>query len=182
MHDQHVDKEEEAVLLPPDAGGGARRPRREFFGALFLLALAAAFIVQALGMPFKDTSWEWYTAPNIFPLCMAAGLGLSAVFVALRSLLEWRAHVGSIPPLRLVESARAWGMHRFLGGAFLIGVLIFLLGKIDFYVLAPGAVLVFGLLFRSDPWQKAARSAAVAAIFIVVFLFVISTVFGIVFP
>ena len=44
------------------------------------------------------------------------------------------------------------------------------------------AVLVFGLLFRSDPWQKAARSAAVAAIFIVVFLFVISTVFGIVFP
>ena len=182
MHDQHVDKEEEAVLLPPDAGGGARRPRREFFGALFLLALAAAFVVQALGMPFKDTSWEWYTAPNIFPLCMALGLGLSAVFVALRALLEWRARAASLPPLHLAASARAWGMPRFLGGACLIGVLVFLLGKIDFYVLAPGAVLVFGLLFRSDPWPKAARSAAVAAIFIVVFLFVISTVFGIVFP
>lgn len=182
MHDQRVDTEEAAVLLPPDAGGGERRPRREFFGALFLLALAAAFVVQALGMPFKDASWEWYTAPNIFPLCMALGLGLSAVFVALRALLEWRARAASLPPLRLAASARAWGMPRFLGGACLIGVLVFLLGKIDFYVLAPGAVLVFGLLFRSDPWPKAARSAAVAAIFIVVFLFVISTVFGIVFP
>lgn len=182
MQNQHANEEEGGVLLPRDAGGGERRPRREFFGALFVLAVALAFVVQALGMPFKDASWEWYTAPNIFPLGMAAGLGLCALFVALRGWFEWRARADSLPPLRLIDSARAWGMPRFLGGGVLIGVLIFFLGKIDFYFLAPLSIMTFGLLFKSDPFRKALKSSVIAAVFIVVFLLTISKVFGIVFP
>lgn len=174
--------EEDNVLLPPDAGGGERRPRREFFGALFLLAISAAFIVQALRMPFTDPSWQWYTAPNIFPLSMAVLLGASALFVAIRGFIGWRANQASIAPIRWVEGARAWGMGRFVAGAALIVVLIFLLGKINFYLLAPGAIMVFGLVFRSDPLAKALKSALIAAAFIVAFLYLISAVFGIVFP
>lgn len=168
------------VLLPPD--GEKRRPRRDFFGALFLAAIAAAFVVQALRMPFKDPSWEWYTAPGVFPLAMASALGASAVFVALRGLLEWRAHRETVEPLNLIDSARHWGIGRFLGGVVLIGLLILLLGKISFYLLAPGSIIVFGLVFRSDPWRKAIRASLTAAVFIVVFLYLISRIFGIVFP
>jgi len=73
-------------------------------------------------------------------------------------------------------------MRRFLAGAAMIAFLIFLLGKINFYLLAPGSIMVFGLVFRSDPLAKAAKSSMIAAVFIVSFLFIISRVFGIVFP
>ena len=129
---------EEEIPLPPDGGGGNRRPRRDFFGATFLLAVSSAFMVQALRMPFKDPSWEWYTAPNIFPLGMATCLGAGALFVAIRGLIGWRADRAAIGPMRWAESAREWGMGRFLAGAAMIAFLNFLLGKIDFYVLAPG--------------------------------------------
>jgi hypothetical protein len=173
---------EEEIPLPPDGGGGNRRPRRDFFGATFLLAVSSAFVVQALRMPFKDPSWEWYTAPNIFPLGMATCLGAGALFVAIRGLIGWRADRAAIGPMRWAESAREWGMGRFLAGAAMIAFLNFLLGKIDFYVLAPAAIMVFGLVFRSDPLAKALKSSAIAAVFIVAFLFIISRVFGIVFP
>jgi dipeptide/tripeptide permease len=169
--------EEEDILLPPDGGGEKRRPRRDFFGALFLLAISAAFIVQALRMPFKDPSWEWYTAPNIFPLGMAICLGASALFVAVRGFVRWRANSEAIGPMRFAKSAKAWGMGRFLAGVALIAFLIFLLGKIDFYLLAPGSIMVFGLVFRSDPLAKAFKSSLIAALFIVSFLFIISIVF-----
>jgi hypothetical protein len=173
---------EEEIPLPPDGGGGNRRPRRDFFGATFLLAVSSAFVVQALRMPFKDPSWEWYTAPNIFPLGMATCLGAGALFVAIRGLIGWRADRAAIGPMRWAESAREWGMGRFLAGAAMIAFLNFLLGKIDFYVLAPASIMVFGLVFRSDPLAKALKSSAIAAVFIVAFLFIISRVFGIVFP
>lgn len=173
---------EDAIPLPPDGGGEKRQPRRDVFGAAFLLAISSAFVVQALRMPFKDPSWEWYTAPNIFPLAMAVCLGAGALFIAIRGLVGWRATRATIEPIRLAESAAAWGMGRFLTGAAMIALLIFLLGKIDFYVVAPGSIVVFGLVFRSDPPAKAFRSSAVAAVFIAAFLFGISRVFGIVFP
>jgi hypothetical protein len=173
---------EEKIPLPPDGGGGNRRPRRDFFGATFLLAVSSAFMVQALRMPFKDPSWEWYTAPNIFPLGMATCLGACALFVAIRGLIGWRADRATIEPMRWAESAREWGMGRFLAGAALIAFLNFLLGKINFYVLAPGSIMVFGLVFRSDPLAQAFKSSVIAAGFIASFLFIISTVFGIVFP
>jgi hypothetical protein len=173
---------EEEIPLPPDGGGGNRRPRRDFFGATFLLTVSSAFVVQALRMPFKDPSWEWYTAPNIFPLGMATCLGAGALFVAIRGLIGWRADRAAIGPMRWAESAREWGMGRFLAGAAMIAFLNFLLGKIDFYVLAPASIMVFGLVFRSDPLAKAFKSSAIAAVFIVAFLFIISRVFGIVFP
>ena len=174
--------EEESVLLPPDGGGEKRRPRREFFGALFLLAIAGAFIVQALRMPFKDPSWEWYTAPNIFPLAMAICLALCALFVGVRGFVGWQRDKAAIGPIRWVEGAREWGIGRFVGGALMIALLITLLGKVDFYLLAPGSIVVFGLVFRSDPWRKAIRSSLTAAAFIVAFLYLISSIFGIVFP
>lgn len=174
--------EEEPILLPPDSGGGERRPRRDFFGALFLLAISAAFIVQALLMPFTDPSWEWYTSPNIFPLSMAVCLGASTLFVACRGLIGWQVNKEAIGLLRLVEGAREWGMGRFLAGAFLIAVLIFLLGKINFYVLAPATIMVFGVVFRSDPLAKALKSSLIASAFILAFLYIISKIFGIVFP
>lgn len=180
MTEESLKAAEDPVLLPPDET--KRRPRREVLGALLLLAIAAAFILQALKMPFKDPSWEWYTAPNIFPLAMAVCLGLCAFFVAVRGVLEWRADPSAVPPLNVADSARRWGMGRFLGGVAMIGGLIFLLGKISFYLLAPGAILVFGLVFRSDPWPKAIRASVIAAVFIVIFLYLISTIFGIVFP
>jgi hypothetical protein len=174
--------EEESVLLPPDAGGGERRARREFFGALFLMAISAAFIVQALRMPFTDPSWEWYTSPNIFPLSMAVCLAASTLFVACRGLIGWLANKEAIGSLRWVEGGREWGMGRFLAGATLIAVLIFLLGKINFYVLAPATIMVFGVVFRSDPLAKALKSSLTASAFILAFLYIISKIFGIVFP
>ncbi|WP_319237705.1 tripartite tricarboxylate transporter TctB family protein [uncultured Propionivibrio sp.] len=180
MTDESLKAQEDPVLLPPDET--TRRPRREVIGALLLMSVAAAFIFQALRMPFKDPAWEWYTAPNIFPLAMAVCLGLCAVFVAVRGIFEWRANPAAVEPLNIADSARRWGMGRFLGGVAMIGVLIFLLGKLSFYVLAPGSILVFGLVFRSDPWPKAIRASVIAAIFIVVFLHLISRIFGIVFP
>lgn len=174
--------EEEAIPLPPDGGGEKKEARRDFFGALFLLAIAAAFVVQALRMPFKDPSWEWYTAPNIFPLAMAICLGLCSLIVGVRGFVRWRADPAAVGPLRLVEGAREWGLQRFVAGAVLIAVLIVLLGKVDFYVLAPASVVVFGIAFRSDPLAKALKSSLIAALFVVAFLFVISKVFGIVFP
>ena len=173
---------EEAIPLPPDGGGEKKQPRRDFFGALFLLAIALAFIAQGLRMPFKDPSWEWYTAPNLFPLAMASCLGLAAVWVAVRGFVRWRANPDAVGPLRLGESAREWGLARFCAGAVMIALLIFLLGKVNFYLLAPAAIIVFGVAFRSDPLAKAAKSGVYAALFIVVFLYVISSIFGIVFP
>ncbi|MBV5333261.1 hypothetical protein JZU54_06945 [bacterium] len=174
--------EEETILLPPDAGGGERRPRRDFLGALFLLAISAAFTVQALRMPFTDPSWQWYTSPNIFPLSMAVCLGLGALFVGVRGFVGWRAKHQAIGPIRWAEGARDWGMGRFLVGAVLILLLIFVLGKINFYVLAPATIMVFGLVFRSDPLAKALKSSLIASAFILAFLYLISMVFGIVFP
>lgn len=173
---------EDSLPLPPDGGGERNQPRRDFFGALFLLAIACAFIVQALRMPFKDPSWEWYTAPNLFPLAMAVCLAAAAAFVAVRGVIRWRANAQAIGPIRWVESARGWGLGRFVAGALLIALLIYLLGKVNFYVLAPAAIMVFGIAFRSDPIAKAGKSAATAALFIVAFLYLISAIFGIVFP
>lgn len=174
--------EEGSILLPPSDGGGGRRSRREFFGALFLLAISAAFIVQALRMPFTDPSWEWYTSPNIFPLSMAVCLAAGALFVACRGLISWLANNETIGPLRWAKSAREWGMGRFLAGATLIALLIFLLGKINFYLLAPATIMVFGVVFRSDPLAKALKSSLIASAFILAFLYIVSRIFGIVFP
>jgi len=174
--------DEESILLPPDGGGGKRRPRRDFFGALFLLAISAAFIVKSLRMPFKDHSWEWFAAPNIFPLSMAICLGASALFVAVRGFVGWQAEKEAIGSIRWVEGTREWGMGRFLAGAAMIVVVIYLLGKVNFYFLAPGTIMVFGVLFRNQPLARAFRSSLIASVFIVAFLFTISKVFGIVFP
>ncbi|MCE5263153.1 MAG: hypothetical protein LLG97_06425 [Deltaproteobacteria bacterium] len=182
MSTKTAQAEEGSIPLPPDAGGGKRRPRREFFGALFLMAISAAFIVEALRMPFKDPSWEWYTSPNIFPLSMAVCLGTCALFVACRGLIGWLANKEAIGPLRLVEGGREWGMGRFLAGATMIAVLIFLLGKINFYILAPSTIMVFGVVFRSHPLAKALKSSLIASAFILAFLYIISRIFGIVFP
>ncbi len=167
--------------LPPD-GGGKRRPRRDFFGALFLLALAAAFIAQALRMPFKDPAWQWYTAPNAFPLAMAVCLALCAVFVGVRGLIGWHRERANIAPIRWVEDARAWGVGRFIAGAAMIALLIALLGRVNFYWLAGGAIVAFALVFRSDPLSHAFKSGLIAALSIVAFLYGIGRVFGIVFP
>ena len=173
---------EEKIPLPPDGGGDNRRPRRDFFGAVFLFAVSCAFMIQALRMPFKDSSWEWYTAPNIFPLAMAVCLGAGALYVGIRGLIGWRANRATIKPMCWAESAVEWGMGRFLVGAAMIAFFIFLLGKINFYVVAPGSIMVFGLVFKSDPLAKAFKSSVIAAVFIAAFLFAISKVFGIVFP
>ena len=183
MHNKtEVAGEEGHILLPPGDGGEKRTPRRDFFGAVVFLAIAAAFAVQALRMPFRDPSWEWYTAPNIFPLGMAVCLGAAALFVAIRGVVGWRANRKAIGPIRWAESAREWALARFLAGVALIAGLIWLLGKVDFYLLAPGSVIVFGLTFRSDPFAKALKASLIAAVFVVAFLFTISKVFGIVFP
>jgi hypothetical protein len=174
--------DEESVLLPPDGGGGKRLPRREFFGALFLMAIASAFIIQALRMPFKDPSWEWYTAPNIFPLAMAACLAFCALFVGMRGFAGWRRDHDRIRPIRWVEDARAWGMGRFVAATLMIALLVYLLGKVNFYLLAPASIVVFGLAFRSDPLPKTLKSAVIAAAFVAAFLYMISRIFGIVFP
>ena len=179
-----TDKAEDGDVVASPVYGGEkqRRPRRDFLGALVLIAIAAVFAVQALRMPFKDPSWEWYTAPNIFPLAMAICLGAAALFVAIRGFAGWRANRKSIGTMRWAESAREWGLARFVAGAALIAALIWLLGKIDFYLLAPGSIVVFGLAFRSDPLAKAFKSSVIAAVFVATLLFVISKVFGIVFP
>lgn len=174
--------EEGPILLPPADGGDTRQPRRDFFGALVLVAIAAAFIVQSLRMPFKDPSWDWYTAPNIFPLAMGICLGAAASFVVIRGFVSWRANVNTIGSVQWSEAAREWGVGRFVAAAVMIAGLIFLLGKINFYLLAPGSIMVFGLTFRSDPLAKAFKSSLIAAVFIVTFLFAISKIFGIVFP
>jgi len=113
---------------------------------------------------------------------MASCLGLAAAFVALRGLVRWRANAEAVGPIRWVEGAAGWGLGRFIAGVAMIAALIYLLGKVDFYLLAPAAILVFGLAFRSDPLAKALRSALIAALFIVAFLALISRIFGIVFP
>jgi hypothetical protein len=144
-------------------------------------------------MPFRNPSWEWYAAPNVFPLAMAACLAFCALFVGLRGLVNWRRDKSKsksndgddqpdpLPP-RWIDGAREWGMGRFIAGALLIALLIYLLGKVNFYLLAPGSIIVFGLAFRSDPLPKALKSALIAAVFITIFLYVISRIFGIVFP
>jgi hypothetical protein len=181
MGDEARDAQERESASAPD-DGEKRQPRRDFFGALAFVAIAVAFIVPALRMPFNDPSWDWYTAPNVFPLAMAICLGAAALFVAVRGFVGWRANKQTIGPLRLVESAREWGMLRFVAGAGMIAVLVWLLGKIDFYLLAPASIVVFGLTFRSDPLGKALKSSLIAAAFVVAFLFAISKIFGIVFP
>ncbi len=182
MSERNTGAAEDAIPLPPDGGGEKKQPRRDFFGGLFLLALALAFFVQGLRMPFKAPSWEWYTAPNLFPLAMAACLGVAAAYVAVRGLVRWRAKPDEVAPIRWVADARAWGLGRFCAGALLIALLIFLLGKLNFYLLAPLAIVVFGLAFRSDSLAKAAKASLYAALFIVAFLYLISRIFGIVFP
>jgi hypothetical protein len=113
---------------------------------------------------------------------MAVCLGAAALFVAVRGFVGWRANATTIGPIRWAESAREWGLRRFLAGAAMIAGLIWLLGKIDFYLLAPASIIVFGLTFRSDPLAKALKASLIAAVCIVAFLFIISKVFGIVFP
>ncbi len=174
--------EQESTGLAPGDGDGTRRPRRDFFGALVFAAIAAAFVVQALRMPFRDPSWEWYTSPNVFPLAMALCLGGASLYVAVRGLLGWRANRAAIPPIRWMQGAREWGMPRFLAGVAAIAVLVALLGRVDFYVLSGASVIVFGVAFRTDPLRKAMKSAGIAAAFVVAFLYAIGKVFGIVFP
>lgn len=182
MTQETVRAEEDSIPLPPDGGGEKRRPRRDFFGALFLMAISALFIAQALRMPFKDPSWEWYTAPNIFPLAMAVCLAVSALCVAIRGLVGWRQGKASIGPIRWVESAREWGLGRFLAGAVMVALAVSLLGKVNYYLWAFGTIMALGLIFRSHTLARAFRSALIAAVFIVVFLYIISKIFGIVFP
>jgi hypothetical protein len=174
--------EEAHPLLPPGEGTEPPRPRRDFLGALIFVAIAAGFAVQALRMPFRDPSWEWYTAPNVFPLAMAGCLGVASLFVAIRGFAAWHVNRTSIAAVGWARVASEWGMPRFIAGAAMIAGLVWLLGKVDFYLLAPASIIVFGVAFRSDPLAKALRAALIAAAFILAFLFGISRVFGIVFP
>jgi hypothetical protein len=182
MVNEAVEAEKGHALLSPREGGETRRPRRDFFGAIVFVAIAAFFVVQSLRMPFRDAAWQWYTAPNIFPLAMSACLGAAALFVAVRGFLGWRAQKDAIGPIHWAASARQWALGRFIAGAAMIAALISLLGRIDFYLLAPASILVIGVAFRSDPLPKASKSSLIAAVFVVALLYVISKVFGIVFP
>jgi hypothetical protein len=169
------------VLLPPNQGGEPK-PRRDFFGALLLLAISGAFVAEALRRPFTGSAWEWYTSPGIFPLGTGACLGVCSLIVAVRGFAGWRAEKETIGPIRWVEGLRQWGMARFVAGAAMIVVFLFLLGKLDFYLLAALTIMSFGTIFRSGPLPNALKASFIASSVILVFLYVISRIFGIVFP
>ena len=179
MNDKTGQPEGESLPLPPD--GAERRPRRDFLGALFLVAIAIAFISQALRIPFSHPTWEWYTAPGFFPLGIAVGLLLCSLYIAIRGFKGWKAQKADIAPIRW-EDARAWGIGRFAAAVVLIAAMISLLGKVDFYLLAPGSIVVFALIFTSDKRSRTLRSSLIAALFIVVFRYCLTRYFGIVFP
>lgn len=179
------EKEEEATpFLPPELTEEevARKPRREVVGALGLLAVSILFGAESFKTPFKDTLWEVYTAPTIFPLVMAILLGATSVALLVRGIREWIARKDSLEPLRIVESMKRWGMGRFLAGAALIVVFLVLLGTVNFYVLSVAMIMVFGVAFRYGTAAKAIKASAITSVVIVAFLYIISKVFGIVFP
>ena len=173
--------EKEPNLLPPDQGG-ERRPRRDFFGALLLLALSSAFVAEAFRRPFTGGAWEWYTSPSIFPLGTSVCLGVCSLILAVRGFAGWRADKEAIGPIRWAAGLREWGMGRFLAGAAMIVIFLFLLGKVNFYLLAALTITSFGTIFRSGSLSKALQASAVASTVILVFLYIISRIFGIVFP
>ncbi len=179
------EKEEEATpFLPPELTEEeiARKPRREVVGALGLLAVSILFGVESFRTPFKDTLWEVYTAPTIFPLVMAILLGATSVALLVRGIREWIARKDSLEPFHLMESMKRWGMGRFLAGAAIIIVFLALLGGVNFYVLSVAMIMVFGVAFRYGTVAKALKASAITSVVIVAFLYLISKVFGIVFP
>jgi hypothetical protein len=173
--------EKEPNLFPQEEGG-ERRPRRDFFGALLLLALSSAFVAEALRHPFKGSAWEWYTSPTIFPLGTGMCLGVCSLIVAVRGFVGWRADQVAIGPIRWAAGLGEWGMVRFLAGATMIVAFLFLLGKVNFYLLAALTIMSFGTSFRSGSLSKALKASAIAATVVVVFLYIIGRIFGIVFP
>ncbi|HWR10554.1 MAG TPA: tripartite tricarboxylate transporter TctB family protein [Rectinemataceae bacterium] len=178
-------KEEEATpSLPPELTDEiiARKPRREVIGALGLLAVAILFGVESFKTPFKDTLWEFYTSPTIFPLFMAILLGATSISVLVRGIREWHNQKDSIEPIHPIEDMKRWGMGRFLGGAGIIVVFLFFLGKINFYLLSVVMINIFGLAFRLGTLRKAIKSSLITSAVVAIFLFIISRVFGIVFP
>lgn len=178
-------KEEEATpSLPPELTDEviARKPRREVIGALGLLAVAIVFGVESFKTPFKDTLWEFYTSPTIFPLFMAILLGATSIAVLARGIKEWHDQKDSLKPIHLIEDMKRWGMGRFLGGAGIIAAFLFFLGKVNFYLLSVIMINIFGMIFRLGTLKKALKSSLITSAVVAIFLFIISRVFGIVFP
>lgn len=173
--------EKEPNLFPQEEAG-ERRPRRDFFGALILLAVSSAFVVEALRHPFKGSAWAWYTSPGIFPLGTGVCLGVCSLIVAVRGFAGWRAERVAIGPIQWRAGLRQWGMGRFAAGAAMIVVFLSLLGKVNFYLLAALTIISFGTSFRSGSLSQALNASAIASTVVVVFLYIISRIFGIVFP
>jgi hypothetical protein len=73
-------------------------------------------------------------------------------------------------------------MGRFAAGAAMIVVFLSLLGKVNFYLLAALTIISFGTSFRSGSLSQALKASAIASTVVVVFLYIISRIFGIVFP
>ncbi len=167
--------------LPPDQVR-KERPRNDLTGGLLLFLVSSVFLVQSLGMRFKDPSWEWYTSPAIFPTAMAGLLATLSLAVAARGALAWARTRATIAPLRIGRALREWGLVRFLEGAAAVIVFLFFLGKVNFYLLSAAMIVIFGTLFRSGSLLKALKGACTAAVFIVVFLYLLGRIFGIVFP
>ena len=172
------------VLLPP-GDGGENGGRAGISSARWSSSPSAAvFVVQALRMPFKDPSWEWYTAPNIFPLAMAVCLGAAALFVAIRGFVGWRANQDGIGPHPTGPKAPGNGewaaVPRRRGDDR--GPHLVCSGKYRLLPARSGLDHRFRPRFRERSAREGLKASLIAAAFIVAFLFIISKVFGIVFP
>jgi hypothetical protein len=104
------------------------------------------------------------------------------LIVAVRGFVGWRADKEAIGPIRWAAGLRQWGMGRFLAGAAMIVAFLFLLGKVNFHLLAALTIMSFGTIFRSGSMANALKVSAIASAVILVFLYIISRIFGIVFP
>lgn len=173
--------EEGATPLPPEQTE-ERRPRRDVLSACLLLVLSAVFALRSFDIPFKDVSWEWYSSPTIFPLAMSILLAALSLLLLGRGIVSWIRQKDGMEPVRAAKSLAAWGIGRFLGGAALIALYLFFLGKVNFYIMAAAMITTLGVVFRNGPAGKAVKASLVASAVIIVFLAIIGKVFGIVFP
>ncbi len=170
---------EEGQAPPPEI---PQAHLRDFLGALLFFFASLAFVVAALQIPFHFSYWVWYTSPGIYALIIAICLGGCSVTVGYRGIRGWLKTRRTVEPIHWRERFRAWRMGRFLASVAIILVFLVLLGRVPFLVLSVALILVFGTAFREGRFRDGLPAAITAALVVVVFLFMITKIFGIMFP
>lgn len=154
----------------------SQQQKANFLSALALLAVSAAFILEALRMP--RYSQGLYAAPGFPPFAFGILLGLMALILLVRTMLQggWKFRLNA-DHLRRVTASKAVRRVSVMG-AF-IAAFVVLFGKVPFLILS------FAFLFGTIWYFKGARlwvNAIVSAIATAAVWYVFGVVFMVPLP